>query len=720
MSNLYTEKKERIYDCPKNDSRMTVSYLIVSNDSLGGGGFGDVFLVQKENTGDQPENQLLYAMKRIKKDGVMNDKDKLYRVLTEIKIHRSLNNPYICKYEHSFEDKNSIYILMEYCEKKSLDEYLKIRKTLSEYETRFYMFQVLLALKYLRRQKVIHRDLTIANIFLKDYKTIKLGDFGLSYKETENEEKQNLMCGTQGYFTPESANYKYNYKTDVFGFGVCIYHLMTGSPLFKDSASSFEAISKIGIIYDENAKFSDEAKDLLKKIFVLESQRIDLDKIYTHEFFNEGKGLIDADFPDFFSMPKKEFDEKIKNLEKNVKMTNVSVFRNKDDKIKESSQETNNKSNYRLNESIKKSSLSPIKKYDVNKIKFSSSTDIPNNSEEGSYDKNKKFRASLRSKKNFEENDEIDNYVKKKGNKKTTFLIDKKDNFINEINIKEKLEQNYKMMKKENKKEDKNPSEELKTFRLRHSTKSLDINIYEDEEDDNQVKITFDEKNIIEEKEKEKERDDIYIEKIIEINEKYGIAYELTNKDIGILFNDFSNITKFNKIKNLVYYINKGYQKKIILPLNNEKDENLINKIYYLGYIIDENKKRKIKYANNNINNENSKENNDDNNNNSIVSQIIDENFERKLRRYNVYLMKYKKNNYAYFFILSNKNIQIDYFDGTKLIFMCSKNKKIIYIDRHGEISTFELKNNEDFSNYKCENPKINKKIKYAIKEIKK
>ena len=49
MSNLYTEKKERIYDCPKNDSRMTVSYIVVSNDSLGGGGFGDVFLVQKEN-----------------------------------------------------------------------------------------------------------------------------------------------------------------------------------------------------------------------------------------------------------------------------------------------------------------------------------------------------------------------------------------------------------------------------------------------------------------------------------------------------------------------------------------------------------------------------------------------------------------------------------------------------------------------------------------------
>ena len=112
-SNFIQERKvERIYDYPKNDSRMPISYIVVNNDSLGGGGFGEVFLVKKENIGEQPEDQTLFAMKRIKKDGIINDKDKLHRVLTEIKIHRSLNNQYICKYEHSFEDKNSIYILM--------------------------------------------------------------------------------------------------------------------------------------------------------------------------------------------------------------------------------------------------------------------------------------------------------------------------------------------------------------------------------------------------------------------------------------------------------------------------------------------------------------------------------------------------------------------------------------------------------------------------------
>ena len=761
MSSYYGERKlDRIYDAPKNDSRITVSYIIVNNDSLGGGGFGEVFLVQKENVGDQQENQPLFAMKRIKKDGIINDKNKLHRVLTEIKIHRSLNNKYICKYEHSFEDKNSIYILMEYCEKKSLDDYLKTRKTLTEYETRYYMFQVLLALKYLRRQKVIHRDLTIANLFMKDYKTIKIGDFGLSYKETENEEKQDLICGTQGYFTPESRNSKYSYKTDIFDFGVCIYHLMTGNTLFKDSISSYESIQKHEIFYDDKTKFSSEAKDLFNRIFVMENTRIDLDEIYKHSFFNEGKGLIDVDFPDFFKIPKKDFDERIKALEQNVKMTNVSCFPRKNtlsrdgnynysnNKNANESKQTNNKSlnestqgnsnnkSRELGDSIKNIGITSNKKLiDLSKNKFNLNTvdNSENNDDtQNNLDKNKRIRASLKIKK--EDEDKIDkdkNSRKRLGNKKLTFLLSeesksKKDKIINETikedNLREKLEQNLEKLKKDNKIINKTISEEPSTFKLRQSTKSLDMNICEEEEETKEEKKEKEkekEKKIIEEEKEEEEKGDIYILKIIEISEKYGIAYKLSNKDIGILFNDFSHITKFKKIKNLIYYVNNNIQKKIILPLNDERDEDLVNKIYYLGYIIDELRRKKHKKKSNNNDMEENKNNNSNSNSSSFDSKIIDEN-SLKIHKKNVYLMKYKKNSYAYFFILSNKTIQIDYFDGVKIIFSCHNNKKIIYINKKGIISNFELKDNEDFDNFKCGDPKINKRIKYAIKEIKK
>ena len=754
-SNFIQERKvERIYDYPKNDSRMPISYIVVNNDSLGGGGFGEVFLVKKENIGEQPEDQTLFAMKRIKKDGIINDKDKLHRVLTEIKIHRSLNNQYICKYEHSFEDKNSIYILMEYCEKKSLDDYLKSRKTLSEYETRFYMFQVLLALIYLRRQKVIHRDLTLANVFMKDYKTVKIGDFGLSYKETESEEKPGLMCGTQGYFTPESYTTKYSYKTDIFDFGVCIYHLMTGNTLFKDSVSSYETVRKGEILYDEKTKFSSEAKDLFRRIFVLENKRIDLDEIYIHDFFNEGKGLIDIEFPDFSKMAKKEFEDKIKALEAGVKMTNVSYFprkntlskeenfpymNKKSSSINEINQDPNNKiRDLSINDTIKNNGLMSRKNVLEFKGKFSLNpespqiNDITNIKSSNNIFGTKRLRTSLKVKRDDddENHNEKENNNKKRGNnKKLTFrLVDdpkdkkekekiivspiKEENDNNENNnndelLRNKLETNLEKLKKENNLETNHFFEHRGTFRAKDDLDIPELNF---------IKIKHQQKPEVKIIDKNDNIENIYITRVIEVSEKYGIGYELSNNDIGILFNDFSHITKFKDLKNLIYYRHNYIKKKIFLPLKDQSEiEDIENKVYFLGYIIDESKKNKFKKKYKNEYDIKNKKNN-----NLIDSKMVNENVNEEFIEDNVYLMKYKKTNCAYFFILSNKNIQISFFDGNKVIFFCFKNKKIIYINRHNEISNFELKNDEDFTTFKCENPKINKRIKYAIKEIKK
>ena len=742
MANNSGEGREKIYDVAKNDSRMTITYKVVNNDSLGGGGFGEVFLVQRETSEEQKEGQQKFAMKRIRKDSIVNDKDKLHRVLTEIKIHRSLNSPYICKYEHSFEDKNSIYILMEYCEKKSLEDMFKQRKA-TEYEARYYMFQVLFALKYLRRQKVIHRDLTLANIFLKDYKTIKIGDFGLSYKENENEEKQGLMCGTQGYFTPESANCKYSYKTDIFDFGVCIHHLMTGNTLFKDAATSSEAIKKPDIIpYDEKTRFSFEARDLFSKIFVSESQRIDLDKIYCHSFFAEGRGLIDVDFPDYSKMNPKEFEEKIKELEKNVIMTNIDFIKKKNIIIKDENypqsynpyvtkRSMNNES---MELSTKPSLNDTSRAFGLLKNSINSNSNNNNNNinEEQllmiNTDKNKKIRASLKNK-NDEQN-EREGIKKKNANKKTTFNLDNNDKKIKEKIIPEiiqeekeiTLKETLDLIKKNDNSENKNNEDEFSTFKLRQSNKSLELEFFDEKINNNNEKISF-EKNLENEKEnkeeeEEEEEKDIYIKTVIELSEKYGIAYQLNNKNIGILFNDFSHILKFHKIKNMIFYVNNNIQKQIFLPLIDDKNKDLNNKVYYLGYIIEELKKKKLKNEK-----KMKKKKEIDKFSISFDSRIIDDkdiNYLKKYRKKNIYLKKFKKNKYAYFFILSNKNIQIDFFDGIKVIFSCEENKKIIYIDKEGNPSFFLIENNKDFANFKCDNPRINKRIKYAIKEIKK
>ena len=61
-----------------------------------------------------------------------------------------------------------VYIIMELCRRRSLMELHKRRKAITEPETRYFMNQILLGVKYLHDKKIIHRDLKLGNIFLND------------------------------------------------------------------------------------------------------------------------------------------------------------------------------------------------------------------------------------------------------------------------------------------------------------------------------------------------------------------------------------------------------------------------------------------------------------------------------------------------------------------------------------------------------------------------
>jgi serine/threonine protein kinase len=59
-------------------------------------------------------------------------------------------------------------------------ELLKKRRRLTEPEARYYLLQMLDAIKYMNRKRVIHRDLKLGNFFLSSTMDLKIGDFGLA------------------------------------------------------------------------------------------------------------------------------------------------------------------------------------------------------------------------------------------------------------------------------------------------------------------------------------------------------------------------------------------------------------------------------------------------------------------------------------------------------------------------------------------------------------
>jgi len=54
--------------------------------------------------------------------------------MSEIKIHRSINNVNVVKFEHFFEDAECVYILLELCTNQTMNELLRRRKRLIELE----------------------------------------------------------------------------------------------------------------------------------------------------------------------------------------------------------------------------------------------------------------------------------------------------------------------------------------------------------------------------------------------------------------------------------------------------------------------------------------------------------------------------------------------------------------------------------------------------------
>jgi NIMA (never in mitosis gene a)-related kinase 2 len=132
---------------------------------------------------------------------------------------------------------------MEYCAGGDLAQFLKRCKQNNELipEENIWkiLMQVIQAIYEIHRRKegkIIHRDIKPANIFLDSKNNVKLGDFGLSKKLSEESQYAYTNVGTPYYMSPEQLNEnKYNEKSDIWSIGCLLYELCSLSPPFNAS-----------------------------------------------------------------------------------------------------------------------------------------------------------------------------------------------------------------------------------------------------------------------------------------------------------------------------------------------------------------------------------------------------------------------------------------------------------------------------------------------------
>lgn len=222
---------------------MSERKFIITNEMLGSGGFGEVYIAYDKN--DISSKKTKYAAKKI--PDVINDEERLNLFTNEIIISTEFTNPNLVKFYGLTEYNDYIYMIYEYCNGGDLNKYLKNyisknNRPIGEKEVQKILKDILNGLSCLHRNNVVHHDIKPANILLQ-YNTdkdkndlninncvFKLSDFGLS-KYKNDEEKADKVYGTFTFLDPICSIYnKVEFfdedKTDIWAIGILTYRLL--------------------------------------------------------------------------------------------------------------------------------------------------------------------------------------------------------------------------------------------------------------------------------------------------------------------------------------------------------------------------------------------------------------------------------------------------------------------------------------------------------------
>ncbi|CAD8158375.1 unnamed protein product [Paramecium octaurelia] len=200
-------------------------------------------------------------------------------VIGEMLLLRPIDHPNVIKLLEIHEDNKQIYLIYEYAKGELFQEFQKKKaekSQFSEQQISNFMKQIFEGLKHIHSLNIMHRDIKLENILVKDSSTIVIADFGLAAKKIPKFEYKKY--GTPGYIAPEVLNLKvYNEKIDIFSAGVVAYILLTQQPLF--SGNTISAIlnqNTAGRIDFNNSKFiclSKDAQSFLKRVLCLEENQ---------------------------------------------------------------------------------------------------------------------------------------------------------------------------------------------------------------------------------------------------------------------------------------------------------------------------------------------------------------------------------------------------------------------------------------------------------------
>ena len=234
-SKYYMNKSQRLieyikdyYNKNKKSYPETKINFYLYGRPIGQGAFGKVNLGLNVLTGR------VVAIKSFKKRSEEKFKTNMKKVLYETDLMKRFNHPNITKILEVFHDEDYMLIIMEYINGGNLFSFVKKRRKLNEKMAKFLFRQIILGIKHIHSQNIVHRDIKLENILIDLNNNIKICDFGIGKILESSDELLYDRCGTPMYMAPEIllCNKKNGYSgfpVDIWASGITLYIMLSGT-----------------------------------------------------------------------------------------------------------------------------------------------------------------------------------------------------------------------------------------------------------------------------------------------------------------------------------------------------------------------------------------------------------------------------------------------------------------------------------------------------------
>ena len=208
------------------DSLFAGKYKLLSQ--LDSGGFSVVYSALDMTK--SPPMQVAVKLFELSSENEETKRECMALFLREAYTLSKLNHPNIIQIHDFGHINNFYYLITEYLEGTTLYDMVTNTGAMQEGEVAMVAYEVVNALEFLKKHKIVHRDIKPFNIMVNSDGDTKLIDFGLArHIEEQTVSLRGFFTGTPQYAAPESIR-RDSYidtKADIFSLGASCYYFLT-------------------------------------------------------------------------------------------------------------------------------------------------------------------------------------------------------------------------------------------------------------------------------------------------------------------------------------------------------------------------------------------------------------------------------------------------------------------------------------------------------------